>query len=413
MLNLNRLAKAATAAGLALLKTFVAQPAQRASGEQVKVPRMISSDVSLLKAIREITSWFQRLGKRQLRAVFTGIWFKRASSRLWIGAAVALLLILSRQPQNLIGVANAASSVAYIGVNLSGGEYGAPQYGAGNLPGTYNGNYTYPTHTQIDYFLGKGMTLIRLPFRWERLQKQQFADFDADEVAHLSDVVNYASSKGAKVWLDVHNYARYYGGVIGQDVPVTAFADFWSKLASLYKSNSRVIFGLMNEPNSMTTELWRDDANAAIKAIRDTGASNLIVVPGNAWSGGHSWNKSWYGTPNATVMVDITDPGNNYAFEIHQYLDSDFSGTSDQCVSKTIGSDSLVDVTAWLRQNRKRAFLGEFSVPNNSFCISAGDNMLSYLDSNADVWSGWTYWTVDPYSDYTSILQSVSKHIGK
>ncbi len=412
MLNLNRLAKAATVAGLALLKTFVAQPAQRASGEQVKVPRIISSDVGLVTAIREITSWFQRLGKRQLRAVFTGIRFKRSRSRLWIGAAVALLLILSRQPQNLIGVANAAS-VAYMGVNLSGAEYGAPQYGAGGLPGTYNSNYTYPNHTEIDYFIGKGMTLFRVPFRWERLQKQQLGNFDADEVAHLSDVVNYASSKGARVWLDVHNYARYYGGVIGQEVPVSAFADFWSKLASLYKSNSQVIFGLMNEPNSMPTEVWRDDANAAIQAIRNTGASNLIIVPGNAWSGGYSWNLSWYGTSNATAMLGITDPGNNYAFEIHQYLDSDNSGTSDQCVSKTIGSDSLVGVTAWLRQNGKRGFLGEFSVPNNNFCIDAGDYMLSYLDSNADVWSGWTYWAADPYRDYTSTLQTVSRHIGR
>ena len=411
MLNLNRLAKAAIVAGLALGRAFVAHAARKASTDKVQVPQIVFSSVGKLTAIREITSWFQQLGKRQLRAVFTGIWSKRSRSRLWIGAAVALLLILSRQPQNLIGVANAAS-VADIGVNLSGGEYGAPQYGAGNLPGTYNGNYTYPNHTQIDYFLDKGMTLIRLPFRWERLQKQQFADLDADEVARLSDIVNYATTQGARVWLDVHNYARYYGGVIGQDVPVTAFADFWSKLANLYQSNSQVIFGLMNEPNSMATELWRDDANAAIQAIRDTGASNLIVVPGNAWSGGHSWNQSWYGTSNATVMVDITDPGNNYAFEIHQYLDSDFSGTSDQCVSKTIGSDSLVDVTAWLRKNGKQAFLGEFSVPNNDFCISAGDNMLSYLDSNADVWSGWTYWTVDPYRDYTSILEPVSGHMG-
>ncbi len=411
MLNLNRLAKAAIVASLALVRAFVAQPAQKASTDKVQVPQIVFSSVGKLTAIKEITSWFQRLGKRQFRAVFTGIKSKRSRSRLWIGAAVALLLILSRQPQNLIGVANAAS-VAYIGVNLSGAEYGAPQYGADGLPGTYNGNYTYPNHTQIDYFLGKGMTLFRVPFRWERLQKQQFGDFDADEVAHLSDVVNYATSNGATVWLDVHNYARYYGGVIGQDVPVSAFADFWSKLASLYQDNSQVIFGLMNEPNSMSSEVWLDDANAAIQAIRDTGASNLIVVSGNAWSGGYSWNLSWYGTSNATAMLGITDPGNNYAFDIHQYLDSDNSGTSDQCVSLTIGSDSLAGVTAWLRKNGKRAFLGEFNVPNNDFCIDAGDNMLSYLDSNADVWSGWAYWTADPYKDYTSTLQTVSRRIG-
>jgi endoglucanase len=87
-----------------------------------------------------------------------------------------------------------------------------------------------------------------------------------------------------------------------------------------------VIFGLMNEPHSMATELWLNNANAAIAAIRSTGAENLVLVPGNAWTGAHSWNSNWYGTPNSTVMLNITDSLNNYAYEVHQYLDSNSSG---------------------------------------------------------------------------------------
>ncbi len=283
-------------------------------------------------------------------------------------------------------------SIAYTGVNLAGAEFGD-----GSLPGTYNVHYTYPTDAEVDYFMGKGMNTFRLPFRWERLQHQQFDNFDADEVARINDFVSYATSKGAMVLLDPHNYARYYGGVIGQDVPVSAFADFWSKLASLYQSNSQVIFGLMNEPHDMPTELWCDDANAAIQAIRNTGATNLILVPGNAWTGAHSWNQSWYGTSNATAMLTITDPGNNYAFEVHQYLDTGFSGTTEQCVSTTIGAEKLAEITAWLKQNGKRGFLGEFSGGRDDTCCSALGNMLSYIDSNADVWLGWTYWAAGPW----------------
>jgi len=310
-------------------------------------------------------------------------------------------------------------SIAYTGVSLAGAEFGD-----GSLPGTYNVNYTYPNHAEVDYFMGKGMNIFRLPFRWERLQHQQFDNFDVDEVRRISDFVSYATSKGAMVLLDPHNYARYYDGVIGQDVPVSAFADFWSKLASHYQSNSQVIFGLMNEPHDMRTELWRD-ANTAIQAIRNTGTTNLILVPGNAWTSAFSWNQSWYGTSNATAMLTITDPGNNYAFEVHQYLDSDFSGKTDQCVSETIGAEKLVDFTAWLRQNGKRGFLGEFAGGSNDTCYSALDNMLSYIDSNADVWLGWTYWAAGPWwaeGDPTSIepisgvdrpqMVPLSKHIG-
>ena len=75
----------------------------------------------------------------------------------------------------------------------------------------------------------------------------------------------------------------------------------------------------------------------AIAAIRKTGATNLILVPGNAWSGAHSWLQNWYGTPNATEMIKIEDPINNFSYELHQYYDSDFSGTKPECKDPKIG----------------------------------------------------------------------------
>jgi endoglucanase len=290
----------------------------------------------------------------------------------------------------------------YKGVNLAGAEFGAP------LPGTYGTDYIYPTADEVNYFMGKGMTVFRLPFRWERLQQAQLAEFNTQEQARMDAFVNYATGRDAYVLLDPHNYARYYGNVIGTDaVPVGAFADFWSKLANHYRSNSRVIFGLMNEPNDMTTELWVSDANAAIQAIRLTGATNLILVPGNAWSGAHSWLDNWYGTPNAVAMLGITDPGDNYAYEVHQYLDSDSSGTND-CVSATIGSERMAKFSSWLRQNRKRAFLGEFGVSSSATCLAALDNLLNHLEQNSDLYLGWTYWAAGPWwGDYFMSIEPV------
>jgi endoglucanase len=36
------------------------------------------------------------------------------------------------------------------------------------------------------------------------------------------------------------------------------------------------------------------------------------MVPGNGWTGAHSWFQAYYGTPNASVMSGIVDPGNNF-----------------------------------------------------------------------------------------------------
>jgi endoglucanase len=68
-------------------------------------------------------------------------------------------------------------------------------------------------------------------------------------------------------------------------VPVEVFADLWARLAERYKDNSRVIFDLMNEPNEMPIEAVKKMSQAAITAIRFSGARNPLLVEGNHWSG--------------------------------------------------------------------------------------------------------------------------------
>src|SRR5262249_27202418 len=143
--------------------------------------------------------------------------------------------------------------------------------------------YTYPDptyvsgYTSVDYFLGKGMNTFRLPFRWERLQRTLGQAFDATELGRLRTTVTHLTGKGAYVLLDPHNFARYspYIGastaLIGSAIPNAAFADFWSRLATEFKGNAQVLFGLMNEPHDMPTEQWVGAANTAISAIRSAG----------------------------------------------------------------------------------------------------------------------------------------------
>ncbi len=296
------------------------------------------------------------------------------------------------------------STVPYRGVNLASAEFGE-----GFLPGTYGTHYIYPDPAKAAYFTGKGMNTFRLPFRWERLQRSLLATLDATELSRLRSTVNGLNNLGAVVLLDPHNYARYYGTVVGSgSVTNAAFADFWAKLANEFKS-SNVIFGLMNEPNEMSTDAWVSAANAAIAAIRNTGATNLILVPGNAWSGAWSWNQTWYGTSNATAMLRITDSRNNYAFEAHQYLDGDSSGSSSSCVSTTIGAERLAAFTNWLRANGKRGFIGEFGGGRDATCTAAIDNAVKHIEANASLYLGWTYWAAGPWwGDYYTTLEPLN-----
>jgi len=281
------------------------------------------------------------------------------------------------------------------GVNLA-----VMEFTPGALPGVYGVDYRLPPFDEIVYYAGAAanFSTFRLPFLWERLQPVAYGALDAPYLANISAFVANATGAGAHVILDVHNYARYYGDVVGESsVNASALADLWGRLALLFGPNPRVLFGLMNEPNTMTTEAWLGDANAALAAIRAANASNLVLVPGNAWTGAHSWSQDWYGTANAVAMLNVSDPGANFAFEVHQYLDAGFSGNSATCVSATVGSEALANFTGWARAHGYRAFLGEYAGGNNSLCQAAVTDMLAYVCANADVYLGWTWWAGGPW----------------
>jgi endoglucanase len=60
-------------------------------------------------------------------------------------------------------------------------------------------DYIYPTNAEVDYFMGKGMKIFRLPFRWERLQRSLNGNFDSAEQGRLDSFVSYATGRGAYV----------------------------------------------------------------------------------------------------------------------------------------------------------------------------------------------------------------------
>lgn len=302
----------------------------------------------------------------------------RLSDRPVIGRLAALLLAL--------GVAADAGAACLRGVNLAGAEFGAGR-------GTHGTDYIYPSPRTIAYYAGKGFNAVRLPFKWERLQPRLERGFDREERRRLAGAVAELRRAGLTVILDPHDYGRYDGTPIGApEVPDSAFADFWRRLAADYRDDEGVRFGLMNEPHGMPAPQWLSAANAAIAAIRGTGAKNLVLVPGTLWSGAHSWEKDAPGGANGTVMLGVEDPAGNYAYEVHQYLDDDFSGRSPGCARADEAVAALENFTAWLRRHGRRGFLGEFGGSAQPACLDGLARMTAHVDAASDVWTGWTYW---------------------
>jgi endoglucanase len=284
-------------------------------------------------------------------------------------------------------------------VNLASAEF-APE----KVPGIAGQDYIYPTKATAAPFAAMGMNSVRLPILWERIQPQVGQALDPEELkrldASLDDLAGFE-----QVIIGIHNYGRYRGRVLGS---AAGLSDLWTRLAERYKNRPNVAFGIMNEPHGIAAGKWRNIAEATTVAIRRTGARNLVLVPGANWTGGHSWFSGRDGA-NSAALAGFADPGRNFAFEIHQYLDSDSSGTKSGCSGERIGRERLDKLTRWLRQQNARAVLGEFGADSSPTCLAALDDLLGFLRSNGDVWIGWNYWAGgDWWGDYAFSIQPLN-----
>ncbi len=132
---------------------------------------------------------------------------------------------------------------------------------------------------------------------------------------------------------------------------------------------------------------------ACIDGVRAAGAtSQYIFVEGTSWSGAWTWVSA-----GNDALVALTDPQDKIIYEMHQYLDSDGSGTATACVSATIGSERLKAATAWLKSTGKKGILGEFAGGSNAQCKSAVTDLLTYMAANKDVWTGALWWGGGPW----------------
>ncbi|RDW76351.1 glycoside hydrolase family 5 protein [Aspergillus mulundensis] len=282
-------------------------------------------------------------------------------------------------------VAPSKGSFIWFGVNEAGAEFGQDTY-----PGELGTHYIWPDLGTIATLKNEGMNIFRVAFSMERLVPDSLTGPVATEYFDdLVETVNGITALGAYAVIDPHNFGRYYGNVI---TSTDDFAAFWTIIATEFASNDLVIFDTNNEYHTMDQTLVLNLNQAAIDAIRASGAtSQYIFAEGNSWSGAWTW------VDVNDNMKALTDPSDKLIYEMHQYLDSDGSGTNPTCVSSTIGSERVTAATTWLRQNGKLGILGEFAGANNQVCKEAVAGLLEYLEENSDVWLGALWWAAGPW----------------
>ncbi len=304
------------------------------------------------------------------------------------------------------------------GVNIAGAENTYPASSGGCSP-SCSYNYIYPQLESLDYWSSKNMGLIRMPLQERRIQPASYGPLDpvgrTDEPAvaggaalcavypalpcqtnllSIKKVLDRAFADGLYVVLDPHNYGYLtdtntgVNRLIGSDAEATAqFVDWWIRVATVFENYPNVIFGLMNEPNAQTAAQWKTGAVAAINGIAQVTTSRWVFVPGTSYTGAHSWVSSGNGAAWAGY---VPPAGMNIAFEMHEYLDSDFSGTHAACAG--FGSSPMTAATSWANTNGFKVWIGEFGWSQDPTCPPDATALMSYMTTNEPTYLGWAYW---------------------
>ncbi|KAI8813174.1 hypothetical protein BJ742DRAFT_752365 [Cladochytrium replicatum] len=124
-----------------------------------------------------------------------------------------------------------------------------------------------------------------------------------------------------------------------------------------------------------------------------------IIVPGNDWNLASALQSTSTGTntnSNAVGFSGLTATYYNLFIEAHEFLVSYGGGKGLECVSATVGSDRLGQLTTWALSKKLKAFLGAMGAPITTLCVNDLGNALRHIESNADVWQGYTYWAAIP-----------------
>ncbi|KAK1676794.1 cellulase, partial [Colletotrichum godetiae] len=301
------------------------------------------------------------------------------------------------------------AAVCARGVAISGGDFGCEIDGSCPL-----GKVQLPLSSlgggdgegQMNHFAQNDkLNMFRLPVGWQFLVNNQAGgQLSAANFGKYDQVMQKCLATGAHCMLDIHNFARWNGGIIGQGGPTDdQFVSLWTQLATRYKDNANVVFELMNEPHDLDVKLWAATCQKVVTAIRGAGAtSHMILLPGTNFNSAEFLVSSG----SAEALSAITNPDgttDNLILDVHKYLDEDNSGTHKPCTTDNIESFRIV--AEFLRTKGRKGLVSETGASSDATCFTSFCAQNTFINQNSDVFIGLVGWAAGSFStDYVLSL---------
>lgn len=236
-----------------------------------------------------------------------------------------------------------------VGVNLVGGEYDTPNF--------------YPSSEHVQYWTQKGVTILRIPMRLNRVVPDPATGADATEIGNIDRIISVARqyqnpAYPVTILLDDHRYGN------GDDL---TDGQRWGVLAQRYGTDAYVGYELSNEPTSndysYTTPRWISFA----QTIFAKSALGPVVFPlaGSNLNYAFVEQETWKILTD-TIKTSFGDRLSQCKITFHQYtpvVDDSTPDTDETHYSPTSALREAASVMAVLDREGIDWLWGEIAVP--------------------------------------------------
>lgn len=317
----------------------------------------------------------------------------------------------------------------YLGVNLSGLEF-STVINTATVPDLSQADAEsqakYSDLANIRQFVSAGLNTVRVPISWSFLALGGADDYTLNMAYwtnFVQPLIETLTGSGIYTILDLHTYMHYswMGSQISGCNPSVSqcpdgkldtnpndYAGIWKNIYGQISSDSNInqqylMLDIVNEPAAASGESLTPTQiyNAEIPVVNYLQAQHFpgkILIEGDGWSGLHSWTTTTYadGKTNAQVFskANLQASGvdtSNLLINVHQYLDSDFSGTQNSCQDVTALSSTGVNgfnlqaFADYLKSNGLQAIVTEVGAATSaaSSCQATLKGFIDYLNTNA------------------------------
>jgi Cellulase (glycosyl hydrolase family 5) len=316
----------------------------------------------------------------------------RATPRVGVEAAGTITGLHVSGNQILNG---SGQPIRLLGVDRSGSEYACIQ-GWGMFDGPSDA-------TSVQAIASWHANAVRVPLNedcWLGINGASAAYSGTTYQQAIANYVNLLNQNGLVAILDLHWNAPGTAQATGQvPMPDQDHAPaFWQSVANYFKGNSSVIFDLFNEPypdsNQNTTAAWqclRDGGTCPgisyqaagmqelVTSVRNTGATNIIMVGGVGYSGILS---QW-------LSYKPIDPLNNLAASWHSY---NFSWCN---------TPSCWD--SWVGPVAQQVPVVTGEIGENDCAHGYIDSLMQWLDGKGQSYLGWA-WNTANCSSFPALI---------